>query len=316
MPSIAKLGHVAMVTKDIDKSLWFWRDVIGLDEVGNDGETVFLRAWGEFEHHSLSLTEGPESRIDHIGWRCGAAEDVGAYAALIEESGIAVTHVDGDTQTGHGDAIRFTAPGAFPYEFYFEVDKPHLNGERTSRLKNQSGKPHHHGISPRRIDHVNMRAADVKGFEDWHNDFLGFKTREYITMPDGTVLGTWQSVTTLVHDVAIVLDPDGRDGQFHHVAFYLDNWQDILRAMDILSEHEIKPDLGPGRHGISQAFFCYVTDPGSGIRVELFSGGYQIFDPDWEPIEWKLSEADYGVTYWGADYVIGELPAMDRTVTC
>lgn len=316
MPSIAKLGHVAMVTKDIDKSLWFWRDIVGLDEVGNDGETVYLRSWGEFEHHSLSLREGPESGIDHIGWRTGAAEDVNAFGTLLEANGTPVSYVEGGTELGHGDSIRFVAAGAYPYELYFDVEKPHLGPERTSRLKNNSGKPFARGISPRRIDHVNMRAADVQAVENWHMDTFGFKKREYMTLPDGTVLGTWLSVTSLVHDIAVVLDPDGRDGQFHHVAYYLDNWQEILRAMDVLSEAGIKPDLGPGRHGISQAFFCYVTDPGSGLRVELFSGGYQIFDPDWEPIEWHLSESELGVIYWGADYVIGELPAMDQTVTC
>jgi catechol 2,3-dioxygenase-like lactoylglutathione lyase family enzyme len=44
MVEIAKLGHVALVTPDVEGSLQFWRDVVGLDEVDRDGETGFLRA--------------------------------------------------------------------------------------------------------------------------------------------------------------------------------------------------------------------------------------------------------------------------------
>ncbi len=40
-------------------------------------------------------------------------------------------------------------------------------------------------------------------------------------------------------------------------------------------------------------------DPGSGCRVELFSGGYLIFEPDWEPVEWTMEERALSNTYWG-----------------
>ena len=41
-------------------------------------------------------------------------------------------------------------------------------------------------------------------------------------------------------------------------------------------------------------------DPGSGMRVEIFSNGYLIFEPDWEPIGWSWDEyLKYGSTYWG-----------------
>jgi catechol 2,3-dioxygenase len=30
LPEIAKLGHVALVTPDLEKYLWFFRDFIGL----------------------------------------------------------------------------------------------------------------------------------------------------------------------------------------------------------------------------------------------------------------------------------------------
>ena len=45
-PSLAKLGHVALVTPDLGRSLRFFRDVVGLEQVAGDGSSVDLRAWG------------------------------------------------------------------------------------------------------------------------------------------------------------------------------------------------------------------------------------------------------------------------------
>ena len=35
------------------------------------------------------------------------------------------------------------------------------------------------------------------------------------------------------------------------------------------------------------------------LRVELFTNGYLIFEPDWEPIVWTIDEMDVGFTFWG-----------------
>ena len=42
-------------------------------------------------------------------------------------------------------------------------------------------------------------------------------------------------------------------------------------------------ERGPGRHGISNAFFLYIRDP-DGHRIELFTSDYLTVDPDLEPI--------------------------------
>ena len=79
-PELAKLGHVALVTPDIERSFNFFHDVLGLEESGRRGDTIFLRAWGDFEHHSLSLTPGPEAYIEHVAWRAKRSEDVEGFA--------------------------------------------------------------------------------------------------------------------------------------------------------------------------------------------------------------------------------------------
>ena len=48
-------------------------------------------------------------------------------------------------------------------------------------------------------------------------------------------------------------------------------------------------ERGPGRHGISNAFFLYIRDP-DGHRIELFTSDYLTVDPDLEPLRWSLTD--------------------------
>jgi catechol 2,3-dioxygenase len=56
-------------------------------------------------------------------------------------------------------------------------------------------------------------------------------------------------------------------------------------------------ERGPGRHGLSNAFFLYLRDP-DGNRIELYTGDYLIADPDWPPIRWRLDDPQRA-TLWG-----------------
>jgi len=56
-------------------------------------------------------------------------------------------------------------------------------------------------------------------------------------------------------------------------------------------------ERGPGRHGISNAFFLYVRDP-DGHRIELYTSDYLTVDPDLEPIRWSLTDTQRQ-TLWG-----------------
>lgn len=300
LPEIAKLGHVALVTPDLDKSLWFFRDVIGLEVTEEKNGTYYLRAWGEWEHHSLSLTAGDRGYVDHIAWRTKRPEDVDGFAQLLEKAGTEVNWIEAGVEAGQGRAIRFKLPSQHSFEIYYDVEKPKAEEGRRSVLKNQTYKAWRRGISPRRFDHVNIATSmDVGDIIDYLGQQLGFKLREYVKYDKKTIVAGWMSVTSLVHDIAVISRPHAATpNQLHHISYWLDNAQDMLRAADILSEEGIK-FVGPGKHGVSQAIYLYVKDPGSGCRVELFSGSYLIFEPDWEPVEWAEEDHAIGNTYWG-----------------
>ena len=56
-------------------------------------------------------------------------------------------------------------------------------------------------------------------------------------------------------------------------------------------------ERGPGRHGVSNAFFVYLRDP-DGHRIELYSCDYWTGDPDHEPLRWSTADPRCR-SFWG-----------------
>ncbi|MGL4859138.1 MAG: VOC family protein, partial [Enterobacteriaceae bacterium] len=83
--------------------------------------------------------------------------------------------------------------------------------------------------------------------------------------------------------------------KLHHVSFYLDSWEQVLRAADLISMKRCSLDIGPTRHGITRGTTVYFFDP-SGNRNEVFSGGY-ISYPDKPVITWDADELGAGIFY-------------------
>ena len=49
----------------------------------------YLRAWGDFEHHTLlRIQAGEEASVDHIAWRAKRPEDVNNFATLLRDADV------------------------------------------------------------------------------------------------------------------------------------------------------------------------------------------------------------------------------------
>jgi catechol 2,3-dioxygenase len=48
-------------------------------------------------------------------------------------------------------------------------------------------------------------------------------------------------------------------------------------------------ERGPGRHGVSNAFYLYLRDP-DGHRVELYTTDYFTGDPGHQPLRWSVND--------------------------
>ena len=73
----------------------------------------------------------------------------------------------------------------------------------------------------------------------------------------------------------------------------------IIHLCDVMASTGYLDNMerGPGRHGISNAFFLYVRDP-DGHRTEFYASDYQTMDPDHEPLRWSVRDPRRQ-TLWG-----------------
>ena len=302
---IAHLGHVELLTPKPEESLHFFREVLGMEENARQGQSVYLRAWGDYDCHTLKLTEARQAGLGHVGWRAQSPQALERRARDIASSGRGKGWIEGDL--GHGRAYQFTDPDGHLMELYYESEKYLAAEELRSRLFNQPQKFTGRGAAVKRIDHVNLMCHDVTVNRHFLQGHLGFHLRELLQPEEhGDEEGAWLSVTPLVHDIAYTRDFARLHGRLHHLAYWVDAREEVLRTADVLTENDIFIEAGPAKHNITQAFYLYLYEPG-GNRIEVYSSGYLIFAPDWEPIVWRKAERGKGV-YWG-----GALPESFRT---
>lgn len=291
-PELTNLSHVELLTPDVPASVSFFTELLGLEVTGSDAHSVYLKAWGEWPHHSLILTESSHSGVGHIAYRVRRPEDVDRLARSLRETGVDVDEVAAGTELGQGDAIRFTIPSGQRLEVLHAFER--RAGSRPSQLRNQPARRAGQGIEVPRIDHVSVMAPDVHELRLWLEQRLGMLPREIALRADRTEGSVWMSVGALSHDFAIATDPVAT-GRLHHVAFAVESVLDYWRFGEMAHERGIRFEGGPGRHGGTAGSFVYVREPGGGNRIELFAGGYLILDPDFQPIVWTTEDEFRGV---------------------
>lgn len=293
---VAHLGHVELLTDKFEQSLDFFVNVYGLTESGRDGASVYLRAFDDYEFHTLKLTKSDTTGVGHIGYRCSSQAALERRVKAIEELGCGIGWVDGDL--GHGRAYRFTDPDGHVFEVYYDTVKYVAPEGEKPALKNIAQRYHGRGAAVRRIDHLNLLATDVSKIREWMPKALGSRVTEYIQLDNGRLGGCWFTVNNKTYDVAYTEDHTGSKGRFHHVTYAVDQREDLLRAADIFLENGVFIETGPHKHAVQGTFFLYVYEP-AGNRVEVANAGARlILQPDWEPVCWTEADRKKGQA-WG-----------------
>ena len=293
---IAHLGHVELLTPRPDESLWYFHDILGMEKVHAEGQSVYLRGYGDYAATTLKLTEAAQPGVGHIGWRAVSPQALDRRVAAIEQTGLGIGWSNGDY--GHGRCYQFNDPDFHSMEIYFDEQKYDPPEELKSTLRNLPMKFPKDGIGVRRTDHLAVLCKDVAANRGFMQDCLGLNLREQVIYDNGaTEIGSWMSSTPVHHEIAYVVDVKGMSGRLHHFSLWVDNRADVLRAADIFMENGIFIEAGPSKHNNSQAFYLYSYEPG-GNRVEIYTGGFLVFAPDFETVVWDEENRGNGV-YWG-----------------
>ncbi len=293
---VAHLGHVELLTNKPQESLDFFVNVFGLTESGREGDSVYLRAYDDYEFHTLKLTSSDTTGMRHVGYRCASREALERRVAAVMQLGIGMGWTDGDL--GHGPAFQFHDNEGHVFELYYETKRYVAPPHEKPSLKNQSQRFHGRGVATRRLDHFNLLAADVAGVRELLPKALGSRVTEQIVLDSGAIAGCWFTVNNKSYDVAYAREANGVKGRFHHLTYAVDQREHILQAADIFLENGVFIEAGPHKHAIQQTFFLYVWEP-AGNRIEIANAGARlILAPDWQTVTWTETERKKGQA-WG-----------------
>ncbi|MGA7323159.1 MAG: catechol 2,3-dioxygenase [Rhodomicrobium sp.] len=293
---VAHLGHIELLTDKPEASLDFFVNIFGLTESGREGDSVYLRAFDDYEFHTLKLTAANTTGMRHAGYRCASPQALQRRVQAIEKLGAGIGWTDGDL--GHGPAYLFRDPDGHLFELYYETRRYEPPAAETPALKNQAQRFHGRGAGVRRLDHFNLLATDVGAIRDFLPAALGSRVTEQIILNSGEPAGCWFTVNNKSYDVAYTRDHTGSRGRFHHVTYAVDQREYLLRAADIFLENGVFIETGPHKHAIQQTFFLYVYEP-AGNRVEVANAGARlILAPDWQTVTWTEDDRKKGQA-WG-----------------
>lgn len=280
---LSQMAHLELYSPVVDETVAFLTDIVGLDETGRDDTSVYLRAWGDYFHHTLKITHRETPGLAVLGWRADSAEALDEVVAYLDSTGAGIGWVDADS--GRGKAYRFKSPDGHTHEVFWDVVWLRETGARKSVFADRYASNRRRGICPRRFDHVTLNTSNYPGDKAFWQG-MGLKNPDEVRIADHIPpVGGLFTIGNLSHDIAIFTDPHITPGMgaFNHVAFNFDSREEVLLACDWVIENGYKLAMGaPTRHKADEGFFVYVDEPG-GNRFEFYAGARLIFAPDHGP---------------------------------
>lgn len=283
--NIIRLSHVVFGVKDLAASRHFYVDTLGLQVTDENDNEIWLRAMEERGHHCLVLRKADAAYVGPLSFKVYDEGELDKAHTWFSSKGHSVEWVEREYQ---GRTLRTHDNFGVPIELYFQMDRLAPIHQKYELYR---------GVKPLRIDHFNCFTSDVDASVAFYNE-LGFRVTEYTEEEETKKLwAAWTHRKGGVHDIAFT---NGTGPRLHHTAFWVPTPLNIIDLCDLMATTGYVKNIerGPGRHGISNAFFLYILDP-DGHRIEIYCSDYQTVDPDLEAIRWDLKDPRRQ-TLWGS----------------
>ncbi|WP_375211018.1 catechol 2,3-dioxygenase [Hyphococcus sp.] len=292
---VMRISHVSLSVMDIEASINHYVNVVGmyLTHKASDG-TAFLKCWDEWDKYSVVLTPSDRASLNHVAYKVENDSDLDLFERRINEYGIKTEMAPRDALPFCGRALQFRLPSG--QIMYLIAEKEYV-GKAVGVLNPDPWPDDRHGAGANFLDHCLLvgelnpekginRVVDTSEFLKATMDFSLSEKMMY--GPDASVLGgAFLFRGAKPHDIAIF----GSTGPgFHHLSFFLEDWNAVRHAGDIMGKNRVDVESPPNRHGVTRGETIYFFDP-NGIRNETFGGlGYPSY-PDMPEITWTPETA-------------------------
>lgn len=240
---ITRIGHIALHVQDLDASVAFQQDVIGMVETERTAGVSSLTC--NERHHELLLVAAPDRGYDHIGLEVPDTAALEAAKLSVVRAGGTLLGGVYDGEPGIDRALKVASPEGHVFKLFCGM-------ERGAVLPA--------GDRPEKFEHVSLKTRSTKRLERFLEHGLGFGFSDRMG-----AMASWWHCDADHHGIAVVWSPRV---ELSHYAYAWPDLNALGRVADRLRAHRArKPVWGPSRHGPGNNHFLYVLDE-DGAMVE------------------------------------------------
>lgn len=242
-----RLGYLALTVTDIEASTRFLTDIFGLDyvEQAEDGTRFFRVGVG---HHDLMLTQAQQASCVRTSWELESPEELEAAFVHYATLGLDPVWLEA------ADCGRLSIARAFrvvdnvigaTWEYFVEMTN-YCSPLQNSLTSFQGGK------------HFGIYVPDNHTMTGFLCDSAGFRLSDYIGDKQISLVRAWPNPNH--HSIGTVEMP-GKSVRLHHIAFMVNEIDDIGRLFNRCKNSGIDIHFGIGRHPTSGSIHLYIYGP-------------------------------------------------------
>ncbi len=118
-----KLGHLIKFTTDVNRSIAFYTDILGMKLTDRSGDFVaFLRCGNGGDHHVLGLLKNDRPGLHHLSFEVGSIDELGVGAKQMVDAGYRHVWGLGRHIGGSNFFQYFRDPWNSMVEYYWDID--------------------------------------------------------------------------------------------------------------------------------------------------------------------------------------------------
>lgn len=291
MADLHDIRYVRIGSEDLDESVRFATQILGLEVVARERDSVYVR--GDNRDHNIVYVKGRTA--GHVaGFEVASTAALDQAAAEFETAGIAVRYGTAEERERRrvGALVTIQDPTGNVIDL---VARPAASGRRYYASRDA-------GITS--FSHIGLRTAQPKADEAFWTGHLGAKVSDWIG--DAALI----RIDDVHHKIALF--PSTFAG-VQHINFQVETHDDIMRSYYHILKNNVRIAFGPGRHPTSGARFLYFYGPDA--MIYEYSTGVRLITAEDEkiyvPRQFPLTPTSFCM--WGSEPDIPEFKTVAAT---
>ena len=265
MINVIDVAYGRLRAPDLDKMEKFLTD-FGMARSARTETALYMR--GTDSDHHIHITELGEPAFVGMGFNAASESDLEKIsqvegASEVEETG----------EPGGGLRVRMTDPDGLQVDIVhgleslppIEVKDKYSFNSGSKRLRyGDIVRSYPRPSQVKRIGHVNWKNGNFPACREFYKSNFGFLTSDYLVHEDESV-GAEFLRCNLGHDYSdhhalLITDGYGKC-ELNHLAFEVEDWNDIQVGHTYLKDKGYQHKYGIGRHILGSQLFDYWSDP-------------------------------------------------------